>query len=126
MRGGDGADRLYGGAGRDRIFGGAGVDLIVGGRGNDWLSGGTGQDSFVFDTGFGKDRIKDFALGQDTLFFSRDLLPEESMDFTAIGLIATYVTFTDTYAEFDFGDLGNLRVIGITSAAGLAGDIVLV
>lgn len=62
-RGGD--DHLMGGSGRDRIAGGAGEDVLDGGAGNDWLKGGAGSDVFVLSAG--RDRVLDFAPGEDRL-----------------------------------------------------------
>jgi serralysin len=39
----------------------------VGGAGDDLLVGGTGRDVFVFATDGGRDRVKDFASGEDLL-----------------------------------------------------------
>jgi predicted extracellular nuclease len=62
-----GADTLLGGAGNDSLAGGARDDLLVGGAGDDLLVGGTGRDVFVFATDGGRDRVKDFAPGEDLL-----------------------------------------------------------
>ncbi|PZX14346.1 hemolysin type calcium-binding protein [Palleronia aestuarii] len=69
MTGGAGADALFGEAGNDtligndgsdRIFAGSGFDRIVGGAGDDVLAGNFNADRFVFQNGFGRDRILDF------------------------------------------------------------------
>jgi Ca2+-binding RTX toxin-like protein len=60
LHGDGGADTLTGDKGNDRLFGNAGRDLLDGGKGKDFLVGGGGSDVFVFATGDGKDRIKDF------------------------------------------------------------------
>lgn len=59
-----------GSAGADVIVGNAVANRIEGGGGGDTLSGGAGADSFVFATGWGADRITDFARGADLLDFS--------------------------------------------------------
>jgi Ca2+-binding RTX toxin-like protein len=68
------ANVLTGGAGVDTLRGLDGNDRLNGGAGNDVLTGGTGTDIFVFQSGFGVDRITDFdALvqgGQDLLDIS--------------------------------------------------------
>lgn len=78
LLGGAGEDRLTGGKKRDILFGGADDDILVGNQGNDRLSGekgddnltgGGGFDQFVFDDGWGKDKITDFDVDQDTLNF---------------------------------------------------------
>lgn len=74
--GGDGFDRIYGGldsdelsggGGRDFVFGGADNDLIFGGEGDDKLTGGEGEDVFVIEPGSGRDVIRDFEPGVDTI-----------------------------------------------------------
>jgi Ca2+-binding RTX toxin-like protein len=60
------ANHLIGNSGNDTIRGAAGNDTEAGGLGNDQLVGGAGADHFVFNTGHGKDTIKDFtATGSD-------------------------------------------------------------
>lgn len=48
------------GIGNDQLSGGKGDDTLAGGKGNDVLIGGSGHDTFVFDVGYGKDKITDF------------------------------------------------------------------
>ncbi|MGV6850126.1 MAG: calcium-binding protein [Marinibacterium sp.] len=60
INGGAGNDLLMGDAGSDVVDGGKGNDALNGGKGNDTLSGGTGDDTFVFQKGFGRDKIADF------------------------------------------------------------------
>ncbi|WP_158596033.1 beta strand repeat-containing protein [Oleomonas cavernae] len=43
------------------LTGGNGANVLTGGGGNDTLTGDSGADTFVFGTGFGHDRITDFA-----------------------------------------------------------------
>ena len=57
--GGPGNDTLRGGDGNDSIYGGAGNDILDGGLGNDTLIGGAGNDTYIFDRGYGQDRILD-------------------------------------------------------------------
>ncbi len=49
------------------LSGSVGNDTIEGLAGNDILTGGPGTDRFVFDAGFGSDRVNDFTPGQDQL-----------------------------------------------------------
>ncbi len=78
LRGGDDNDVLYGDGGTDDLFGDAGNDKLRGGQGVDTLNGGTGRDLliggsqgdvFVFNSGDGRDTIKDFEDGVDTIRF---------------------------------------------------------
>ena len=67
INGGDGNDLVDGGSGRDKLYGDAGDDTINGGADNDELFGGAGADVFVFETGHGDDKIKDFEDGVDLI-----------------------------------------------------------
>lgn len=77
MFGGDGNDTLnagstdgalFGGEGDDRLFGGSGDDVLVGGAGDDVLDGGYGNDSYIFNAGFGTDKISD-SYGSNSITF---------------------------------------------------------
>jgi Ca2+-binding RTX toxin-like protein len=52
-----GNDLLYGRGGDDVLDGGDGDDVLDGGAGNDVLTGGDGNDIFVFNAGYGQDRV---------------------------------------------------------------------
>lgn len=85
LRGTEGNDNLYGKGGNDRIEGLGGNDYIegydgndtiVGGAGNDVLVGGTGNDTFLFEAGFGTDRIdlqSNWVYGDDVIRFGASL-----------------------------------------------------
>jgi Ca2+-binding RTX toxin-like protein len=70
-------NKAYGGTGNDTIKvstkygvtidGGTGNDKLYGGKGNDTFTGGKGKDTFFYANGGGKDVIKDYQAGQDTL-----------------------------------------------------------
>jgi Ca2+-binding RTX toxin-like protein len=45
-------------AGNDTLAGGSNNDVLTGGEGNDVLTGDSGKDRFVFESGFGHDRIQ--------------------------------------------------------------------
>ena len=88
LRGRQGDDALYGDDGDDDLFGNWGNDMLVGGNGNDslrgnpgddtldggagddFLVGGRGNDVFVFSAGGGRDKIRDFGRGDDTIELS--------------------------------------------------------
>ena len=63
LDGGAGNDTLDGGEGDDRIYGGVDDDLILAGSGNDELAGGHGNDTYLFERGFGQDRVYILASG---------------------------------------------------------------
>ena len=69
LRGGSGNDILNGRGGDDTIYGGNGNDAIRGNTGDDELYGMRGSDRFVFETGMGRDVVKDFDNNLDTLDF---------------------------------------------------------
>lgn len=68
--GGRGRDMLFGGAGSDRLTGGAHQDTLEGGAGQDVLIGSLGIDTFVFNDGFGNDRVMEFNAVREILDFS--------------------------------------------------------
>lgn len=70
LAGGLDKDILSGGLGVDTLLGGMGDDALTGGAGNDALNGGEGLDTYVFDAGFGEDRIAD--AGTNTVQFNFD------------------------------------------------------
>jgi Ca2+-binding RTX toxin-like protein len=70
LQGREDSDILLGGADGDHLDGGDGDDVLVGGSGDDVLIGGRGKDVFVFQPGFGHDRILDFNKGLDALVFT--------------------------------------------------------
>ncbi|WP_280513962.1 calcium-binding protein [Ruminiclostridium herbifermentans] len=45
--------------GNDTLTGTSGDDILDGGKGNDSLYGGRGNDTYIFDVGYGKDKISD-------------------------------------------------------------------
>ena len=117
LRGDIGNDALYGGTSRDFLWGGAGADTLDGGRGHDVLTGGSGADEFVYATGGGRDRIRDFEDGVDTLALS---VPAAN---AAAALDFARDTTNGVLIEFDDG--GRVVVLGMTKAS-LADDIVLI
>jgi Ca2+-binding RTX toxin-like protein len=67
LSGNAGDDFLFGGAAHDSLIGGYGNDVLDGNTGNDSLKGGEGEDTFVWAIGQGRDVIRDFEKGDDTL-----------------------------------------------------------
>lgn len=64
------ADYLFGGATAETLNGAGGADHIEGGAGNDTLIGGAGGDYFEFtNSSGGTDKVNDFVVGEDHLFF---------------------------------------------------------
>ena len=64
------ADYFLGGSAAEAFEGAGGADHIDGGRGDDTLTGGAGADFFEFShDGGGADRVTDFIVGEDHLFF---------------------------------------------------------
>lgn len=71
LHGGTGDDILIGGLGNDVLKGKLGQDLLFGGEGNDRMVGGKHADTFIFSdlSVNGRDVIRDFGRGDDTLVF---------------------------------------------------------
>ena len=97
LKGGDGADLLEGGEGRDRLHGGGGDDILVGGKGDDILIGWAGADTFAFGPGAGRDIVKDFAIGADTI----DLVAWDGLSYEALMSQSTQI---GEHAVLNFAD----------------------
>ena len=90
--------------GDDMIVGRGGDDILGGGYGRDVLVGGAGVDTFVFDDGYGNDRIKDFDAKGGAGF--KDLI---QADFAEIESIAR----SGKNTVIDFGDGDTLTLVDI-------------
>ena len=99
------ADALNGKAGNDRLYGGRGNDTLNGGSGNDVMDGGSGNDTFVFQAGFGDDRIK-------SGFDANANGGQDLLDISDLGI--TEANFATSVAIFDVGR-DTLVVIGDNS-----------
>lgn len=80
LYGNAGDDALLGGAGNDSLYGGAGADVLDGGEGNDQLEAAAGNDTYVFELGWGQDRIynDDSASGRrDVIQFGEGILAQD-------------------------------------------------
>lgn len=106
LRGGLGADTLIGGDDADLLFGDAGADILIGGAGDDVLAGGAGRDIFVFEGGFGQDRISDFDPRQDVLEWARVDAGGRSLSATAEGALIAFKDGSSILLEgVDVGEL---------------------
>ncbi|GAB3647605.1 peroxidase family protein [Ramlibacter alkalitolerans] len=117
VTGGSGNDVLTGNAGANALSGGAGDDRLNGGAGNDTLDGGAGNDVFVFQPGFGTDRITGFdanAVG------GQDLLDLSGLGITAANFGASVgISIGDLNADGILDTLvsvagGSIEMLGVT------------
>ena len=116
LRGFGGADMLLGGEGNDSLRGDGGADTLDGGAGNDTLRGNGGGDTFVFEHGYGHDRVVDFG-GNDVL------------DLTSFG----FGSFADVLALANAGRSGltlsfgrdSLTLDGVSLASFDASDVLI-
>lgn len=107
--GGTGNDTLNGNTGNDILRGDEGSDTVNGGSGNDSLTGGTDADTFVFEAGFGRDRIFDFTDNED-------LIDVSGLGVEAIEGLRIIQVGNDTIINVD-GDLANIvRLFGVDIA----------
>lgn len=120
LKGEAGKDKLIGQAGADKLNGGAGNDRLEGGKANDRLTGGKGLDDFVFSGQIAKDKITDFAKGKDDLLLSEGLW---TGTLTKAQVVSQFADVEGGHVVFDFGAKGSITLLGVTSTAGLAGDI---
>lgn len=84
-----GKDTLVGNIGNDRLAGGDDRDILIGGDGDDALIGGNGDDIFVIANNSGRDIIKDFAIGSDTIRLLNNL------DFADLSFVGQRIVFND-------------------------------
>ena len=68
---------LIGSSAEDILTGGAGDEVLYGGKGNDTLEGGWGNDIFVFDPGWGQDRIMERDSNELNVLSFNDITPEQ-------------------------------------------------
>ena len=118
LNGNDGDDRLKGGQGGDVLNGGAGTDRLKGGAGRDKLIGGDGNDVFIFKSGWGEDRVRDFENNVDRLRIDRSLAGD---DLSKAEILDAHASDTEKGVLFDFGD-DTLLVVGV-SLDGLKDDL---
>lgn len=67
LKGTGAGQTLMGMRGRDLLVGKGGDDTLIGGQGRDVFKGGAGADRFVFESGDGRDVIRDFTSGVDLI-----------------------------------------------------------
>ncbi len=91
-----GSDTLLGGGANDILNGGGGNDRLDGGKGNDKLLGKAGADTIVFKTGYGRDTVVGFGVGDKV-----DLKGHKAVD----NFQQLMKTADDTVAGLEF-DLG--------------------
>jgi len=93
LQGNNGNDMLTGGTVADILIGGNGNDTLEGGLGNDLMRGNNGNDTFVFDTGWGDDRIYNFEDGADMLDMSALGITFADLTISASGSLNTLVEY---------------------------------
>ncbi len=113
LTGDDGANVIRGGAGNDLVKGGSGADTITGGTGNDLLFGQAGVDSFIFESGWGDDKIYDFKVNS------------EKMDMSAlnIGFSNLSITSSGSNTVISYGS-DSITLIGVSSSSVDSGDFI--
>lgn len=71
--GNGGQNELWGGLGNDVLTGGGAGDVLSGDSGDDIMTGGEGEDTFLYaQIAQGRDTIRDFTPGIDTLYFTNN------------------------------------------------------
>lgn len=107
--GSTGADRIVGTSGANTLDGFIGNDTLNGGQGNDALIGGAGTDTFEFYSGFGDDRIIDFANGVELVDVSNVLGASAASLNVGIG--------GNGYVVIDFSGPDSIEFTGFTNVA---------
>ena len=112
--GDDGDNRLNGNTGANLLVGNGGSDTITGGTGADTMRGGLGNDVFVIGTTFVDVLEENPGEGFDTVN------AQMTFDLTSVANIEN-LTLANGGAFNGFGDAGNNRITGNTSANSLDG-----
>jgi Ca2+-binding RTX toxin-like protein len=112
LTGNDFANTLTGAAGNDGLNGGAGNDILDGGAGDDVLSGGSGNDTYLFESGFGHDRLIDgpvdfFDRGENIVFGASIGAADVALQAVALSAFSQeiYVRLTSTGDSIDIGGM---------------------
>lgn len=95
-------------SGADALVGTSGADTLNGQGGNDVLFGLTGADTFVFNAGFGKDTIADFAHGIDLLQFDSNVFA------SAQDVIDHHVTYANGNAVITYDAANTVTLDHVT------------
>jgi Ca2+-binding RTX toxin-like protein len=114
-----GNDILYGQGGNDRLIGNGGNDRLYGQGGNDRLYGGAGGDTFVFQNGFGQDKIEDFNISRSG----------ERISLGAVSKITSFTDLTNNHlsqsgsnAIIDDGQGNTITLLGVNMGDLAAND----
>lgn len=121
MAGNGGDDKVLGQSGNDTLSGGAGADTINGGGGDDLLFGGLGADKFIFLAG-GADRVMHYQVGLDSLSIGHAVAGGMT---DASQVVRTFASVVADGVLFDFRNGDSFLLVGLSSTAGLAGDLAI-
>ena len=104
------ANELIGSAGDDTLRGRAGDDFLSGNSGDDTHFGGEGADTFAFTLNHGRDRIEDFELGVDRLYYLGDAVSLDDIE--------TQQSGNDLIVRFDASDSeSEVMLVGVSRSA---------
>jgi Ca2+-binding RTX toxin-like protein len=125
LDGGAGNDSIRGGNGADRLVGGFGRDTLNGDAGGDDLTGGAGPDRFVFQSGMGRDVVRDFAAAEgDQLLIARALIGNRT-GLSVQQIWDDYARDLGESAFLDFGGGNRILLVGVGDVAELGTGIVI-
>ena len=116
LHGDAGNDTLIGNTGDDVLYGGTGDDILDGGEGDDIMSGYNGNDTYIFEAGFGNDKIiKNYygASESGTINFGAGITASQfSVIRSNQNLILTSTTSADSLSVENFFNSGETRAAG--------------
>jgi Ca2+-binding RTX toxin-like protein len=116
LHGDAGNDTLIGNSGDDVLYGGDGDDILDGGEGDDIMSGYNGNDTFIFEAGFGNDKIIKNYYGNGesgTINFGPGITASQfSVRRSNRNLILTSTTSPDSLTIDNFFNQGETRAVG--------------
>jgi Ca2+-binding RTX toxin-like protein len=119
LNGGAGNDTVQGGGGSDTLVGAAGNDRLTGGAGNDTMDGGLNNDVFVFQSGFGIDRISGFDANATS---GQDLMELSGLGITAGNFAASVgISVSDLNADGTLDTLVSIAGAGSIELLGVNG-----
>jgi len=115
LNGSDFADVLIATNLRSELQGNDGDDVLISGFGTDLLLGGAGVDRYVFDDGFGTDRIAGETVGGGELFFVDQTFSDLAFNIQGNNLIVTGTGGNVTIANYFAGGGNGLAFRFVTS-----------
>ncbi len=118
-----GVEKVVGSQFNDKLVGNNSNNVLTGGLGADFLTGGAGNDTFVFATGFGKDKISDVQAGNGATDVLQLSLGTAFDTFAEVMAVSTQVG-ADTVITISAND--TITLTGLLKTSLVADDFIFV